>query len=312
MNMENHKPRLAISFSGGRTSAVMTKLCLEKYGKTHDIIVTFANTGCEHPNTLQFIKDCDDNFGFGTVWLEAVVNPEQGKGITAKVVTFETASRNGEPFEAAIAKYGIPGPSHPQCTSRLKTEVMYDYLRSRGWKKGSYVTAIGIRADEPRRISATAQEQGFIYPLFEEGYNKQMVKAICAKWEFDLKLPGEHYGNCTWCWKKSQRKLLTIAKHTPEVFDFPKRMEELYSRIKQTDGDEDRRFFRNRLSATDILNLAQEPFDEYSDDIQMSIWDFMDCESGCGESCEIGTSEQDAAIAKIEQSPPTAVYPSRP
>lgn len=32
------KPRLAISFSGGRTSAVMTKLCLERYRESHDIV----------------------------------------------------------------------------------------------------------------------------------------------------------------------------------------------------------------------------------------------------------------------------------
>jgi len=39
------KPRLAISFSGGRTSAVMTKLCVDKFSNTHDIEITFAHTG---------------------------------------------------------------------------------------------------------------------------------------------------------------------------------------------------------------------------------------------------------------------------
>ena len=65
------KPKLAISFSGGRTSAVMTKLCVEKFKDTHDIAIIFANTGCEHENTLDFVNKCDKHFGWGVVWIEA-------------------------------------------------------------------------------------------------------------------------------------------------------------------------------------------------------------------------------------------------
>jgi 3'-phosphoadenosine 5'-phosphosulfate sulfotransferase (PAPS reductase)/FAD synthetase len=75
------KPKLAISFSGGRSSAVMTKLCLDEYSSTHEIVVTFANTGCEHPATLDFVRDCDRYWNFGTVWLEAVIDPTPGVGV---------------------------------------------------------------------------------------------------------------------------------------------------------------------------------------------------------------------------------------
>ena len=94
--MVSEVKRLAISFSGGRSSAVMTKILLEKLADSHEIIVTFANTGCEHEATLQFVRDCDMIWNFKTVWLEAVIGPE-GVGPRAKVVTFETASRNGDP-----------------------------------------------------------------------------------------------------------------------------------------------------------------------------------------------------------------------
>lgn len=40
------RSRLAISFSGGRTSAYMTDMLLGRYRDTHEVVVTFANTGC--------------------------------------------------------------------------------------------------------------------------------------------------------------------------------------------------------------------------------------------------------------------------
>jgi len=70
------KEKYHVSFSGGRTSAYMTKLLLDNWSDRYDFIVTFANTGLEHPKTLEFVRNCDDHFGFNTVWLEAVVQRE--------------------------------------------------------------------------------------------------------------------------------------------------------------------------------------------------------------------------------------------
>lgn len=127
------KPRISISFSGGRTSSVMTELVLKEFGSTHQIVVLFANTGQEHPATLDFVRECDARLGFGTVWLEAEVSVEKGKGVRHRVVSYETASRDGRPFRDCIAKYGIPNMGSPQCTTRLKENVMTSYLRQIGW-----------------------------------------------------------------------------------------------------------------------------------------------------------------------------------
>lgn len=280
----------------------MTKLCLEKYGDSHEILVTFANTGCEHENTLQFIKNCDEHFGFGTVWLEAVVNPEEGKGIRHKVVTFETAARKGEPFESYIAKYGIPNRTSPQCTGRLKGDVMRSYLKGLGWgfgKKLNHLTAIGIRADEIDRMSSKAKEFGFVYPLVNAGWTKERVLEECKTWSFDLVLKGEHYGNCTWCWKKSKRKLMTLALESPEVFDFPRRMEEEHGTVKgdMAAGVNGKRvFFRNYQSTDDIFKDAQAGgFKLYRDMVraeQLLLFNTdLDLGSACGESCEIGADD---------------------
>ena len=276
----------------------MTKKLIEKFKDTRQIEVIFANTGCEDPKTLEFIKNCDDYFGFNTTWVEAVVSPEFYKGVRAKVVDFDSAARNGEPFEAVVAKYGIPSASYPHCTGRLKSEVIYFHLRENvGWKgqriKDKYYTAIGIRADEQNRCSKNAEKQGIIYPLVKWGYNKERVLAECKTWPFDLEIP-EHYGNCTWCWKKSHRKLLTLARESPQVFDFPLKLEEKYSTL-QNNGIK-RVSFRGNKSARDILEESKGDFEKFIDDnytYNNNSNLFLDNESSCSESCEIGTDSAD-------------------
>ena len=288
--------RLAISFSGGRTSAYMLLHCL-KYMADRETIITFANTGCEHPATLDFVHRMDQHIGGRVVWLEADVSPVHGKGVGHRVVSYETASRNGEPFERAVAKYGIFGPSHPQCTSRLKTEVMESYCRSIGWPTGEksrrHLTAIGIRYDEIDRLNTRADALGFIYPLVDAKVTKDMVRDFWSKQPFDLQLPGDHYGNCVWCWKKSARKLMTLAKDSPDVFDFPRRMEQRYETVKAQNEDGVRRFFRENRSVDDIFRMAAQPFAPYRDNVERDLfsgtWDeALDIGGACGDSCEIG------------------------
>jgi len=290
------RPKIAASFSGGRTSAVMTKRLIEKYGDTHEIIITFANTGCEHADTLRFVDACDQNWGFNTVWLEAEVHPERGEGISHRIVDYATAARNGEPFAAVIAKYGIPNMTNPSCTSRLKTDVMESYLASRGWLRGkrlNYDTAIGIRADELDCISVRRKEQRWIYPLADEGWTKPMVIEYMSQFGWDLKIP-EHLGNCVWCWKKNHRKLLTLAQDHPEVFNFPKRMEEEFGTFKAdcaAGKDGVRRFFRKHLTTDDILREAKEGnfkrFDDPHFDYEKDWNQDYDLQTGCSESCEV-------------------------
>ena len=79
---------LVISFSGGRTSGYMTKKLLETKKKWKEVLVLFANTGQEHEKTLEFINNCDQQFGFNTVWLEAVTHKIR-KRFHCKVVSLK-------------------------------------------------------------------------------------------------------------------------------------------------------------------------------------------------------------------------------
>lgn len=295
---KQEKPTLVISFSGGRTSAVMTKMLLERE-KDKRIIVTFANTGCEHPATLDFVRDCDEHFGFKTVWLEAVVNGK-GVGVTHKVTNYEDASRNGEPYERVIKKYGIFNQVNPSCTNRLKVNVIDSYLKTIGLRTGkdNVSLAIGIRADEIDRMSSAGmRDRGIVYPLVHWGFTKRDVALEIKRWPFDLKIPGDHYGNCVWCWKKSLRKLLTLAKEDAMVFDFPLRMEKMYGsafpHMKITSPDGRAYFFRGYRSAKDIIRMAQTTeFEPYVDDPHDHAKDVeycpeLDFGEGCSASCEI-------------------------
>ena len=298
------KHTLVVSFSGGRTSGYLTKKLLEERHKWKDIIVIFANTGQEHEKTLEFINKCDTNFGFNTVWIEAVTHPGKRKASTAKVVDFETASRKGEPFEGVIAKYGIPWSKASHCTRELKEYPIKDYLRSLGLDVKDRYMAIGIRADEAQRMSKTAKDFNLIYPLVDWDIDKEDILDWWEEQDFDLEIP-EHFGNCVWCWKKSYKKLMTIMHEDPSAFDFPEKMEKKYGTtgvIAQTmlkngvlKGQDSIKFFRGFKSVQDIRDMSSEGFEKFVDLHHLHISD------GCSDSCEPfhGDSKEDPNLIPI-------------
>jgi len=281
------KETLFVSFSGGRTSGYMCHWLLENKSDQYDLIFVFANTGLEHEKTLEFVDKCDKHMGLNLTWVEAVVNGK-GVGCTHRIVNYETAARHGEPFEKVIQKYGIPNTDYPHCTRETKMNPMFSYKRSLGFK-ANHPMAIGIRADEVDRVSADAKKHGLVYPLVTMTQKSLAdVRHWWAGQPFDLEIP-EHYGNCVTCWKKSDRKLLTLAKHEPERFYFFDAMERTYA--KAGAGNQNRVFFRRHRSTQDILAEAEQPFVEFKDQmppLQMGMFDPMDIEEDCGSGCEIG------------------------
>ena len=58
----------------------MTKWLLDNLDMNqYETKVVFANTGREREETLEFIHNCDLHFGFGTIWVECITNPEHGR-----------------------------------------------------------------------------------------------------------------------------------------------------------------------------------------------------------------------------------------
>ncbi len=301
--------RLLISFSGGETSAYMTNWILQNWKNQYDeILVVFANTGQENEQTLEFVRCCDAHFGFGTVWIEAIQFHGARRAAGFKVVNFDTASRDGTPFEDAIKKYGIPNAKFKDCTRNLKQKPIEAYAKSCGWALGSYDLAIGIRADEIDRMSAAAAQRRIVYPLISpHPMTKPKINSWWGVQPFRLQLRG-YQGNCKWCWKKSLRKHLTIIDENPSAYDFPKRMERLYGKVgpeflkdpttrrDPLPADYRRTFFRGNMSVEDLFveyEKKKARFNRADDDASVFDPDF-DVGAGCEESCEVFADEDNA------------------
>jgi 3'-phosphoadenosine 5'-phosphosulfate sulfotransferase (PAPS reductase)/FAD synthetase len=203
-----------INFSGGRTSAYMTKRLIDE--GLENYIVTFQNTGKEMPATLDFINECDKRWGLNIVWLE------YRYGNNFEVVTYETASRDGRPFDELIAhkKHFLPNQMMRYCTKEMKIETVRRYLQSIGVKE--WTSYNGIRYDEPRRWSKAKNlpsYQEIELPLVKWKTTKDDVLNWWSEQDFDLMLK-QPYGNCDGCFLKGKGKLAIIAKERPELLDW--------------------------------------------------------------------------------------------
>jgi len=213
----------SVAFSGGATSGFMLRKILDAYGGTmpNDSRVMFANTGLEHEKTLEFVKEVGERWAVDIIWLE--YDPDK----RFKVVDFETASRDGEPFEAMIKKKNLlPTPVARVCTSNLKMRAMIHYLKSIGWE--SWENAIGLRADEPRRATRIKGDYACeepVCPMYHAGDDLQTVEKFWEEQDFKLGIP-RWKGNCVGCFLKSRGRLEMVAEEEPEHMKWWKRMED--------------------------------------------------------------------------------------
>lgn len=278
------------SVSGGRTSGYMASLAKELH-PDDNVLFIFANTGKEDEETLIFLDKCDKQFNLNLVWVEAVVNPLSGVGTTYKVVDFNTAARDGRPFKDVIEKYGIPNKAYPHCNRELKLAPIHKYAKD-FFKGDKYKTAIGIRTDESRRVSAKADVAhggGIIYPLIDlVPTDKQDVNSYWEDMPFNLNLP-EHRGNCVTCWKKSDRKLFTLIKEDEKAFDFFREMEKLHKFSGSNDGINGRVFFRKNRSYDDLY--AEYLASDFESFVDPRFNKNLDLNGGCSESCELYETE---------------------
>ncbi len=280
--------QIVCSFSGGETSGDMAIKLKYHYP---DTLYVYANTGQETEATLEFVEMVDKFYGLGVVWIEAVINTEKGKGTGYKIVDFESASRNGEPFESMCSVYGLPGPNWPHCSRELKTVPLKKWADD---NFDDYVFAIGIREDEIDRINSNYEKLGLVYPsAFWWPTTKPEVNRFWRDQPERLNLKG-YQGNCKWCWKKANSKHYTILEDNPEHYDFPKMLEEKYSEVNLQDYEtEPRRMFRKYRNVDDLIKEAGKGFIRADDDsivyeYQQRLFTVDDDDlDACGsESCE--------------------------
>lgn len=304
----------------------MTELFLKKYnttwsedlklhigidqvsGKEVHILVAFANTSREKEETLEFVHNCDEVLGFYTIWVESIQYPGQRKGAGCQIVDFNSACRDGSIFKAEINKHGIPSVRNPHCTRELKERPIQKLCRTYGWTPKKYFTVIGYRIDEPKRYASDKQrvsqvKRRFVYPLADETpMTKAAVNEHCASRSFDLGLE-DFEGNCKLCYKKNIMKLIAQVGTDPESAEWISAMEKEFEnytpegRLNADPNAKPYRFFREKLSISDIRQQAEEYFaDAIGDEVKMEIfrnallgYPQPEDESGCSESCEAFT-----------------------
>lgn len=219
-----------ISFSGGRTSAYMLHEILRAHGGTlpGDVKVAFANTGKEREQTLRFVHECGSRWGVRIHWLEW----RSGKPIFEEV-GYNSAARDGEPFDALIAKKKrLPNWHERWCTEFLKVRVLTAFAQGLEWKAGAYAEVIGLRNDEGHRLIKSLHNANFKwdrktkrevpripprivkFPLALAKRTKADVMAFWAAQPFDLGLePWE--GNCDCCFMKGRAIRKRIIRTNP-------------------------------------------------------------------------------------------------
>lgn len=240
-----HAPTL-VSFSGGRTSAYMLWRVLCAHGGVlpEYVFVVFANTGKEREETLRFVYECGVRWGVPIWWLEWLARPtgRAGRAVAAEdrfaLVGFNSASRNGEPFNALVRRKGyLPNAVTRFCTAELKIAVMTWFMQSRGFT--TWTNMVGLRADERKRVmkqvmrSMSGKEAWISYcPLALAGIVKRIVMKFWLgrnrdprKIEyylpqgFDLGLR-DYEGNCDGCFLKGFDVLCHQERERPGTGDW--------------------------------------------------------------------------------------------
>lgn len=268
---------VALSFSGGRTSAYMLHRALKSNGGKlpKNTVVLFSNTGKEDERTLRFVRNVGDFWNVQIVWLE-YRDDEQGFA----VVDFDTASRNGEPFEAIIRKRQyLPNPVTRFCTVELKIRTMHKYLRSLGWGNDEgWTQMVGIRADEPRRVakirarpSPETVKETMEIPLAEDGVTKKTVGDFWRAQPFDLELPNNNGvtpgGNCDLCFLKGANIVFGLIREEPQRAVWWAKQENLSLSSKPSGA----RFRNDRPSYQQMKDYAESQKEMFDGDADETI-----------------------------------------
>lgn len=223
-----------VSFSGGRTSGYMLWHILDAYdGKLpEDVHVCFANTGKEREETLRFVHECATRWGVRVRWLEwrrpdvpkrTRLAPEQ----RFEEVGFNSASRNGEPFEALIeSRSMLPNVVTRYCTSALKINTQDAFMRAQGYQRWN--NAVGLRWDEMHRVFKQLERNEIgnnrytaVMPMAKQAtkVTKRTVMDWWARQPFNLQLRG-YEGNCDLCFLKGEKSLKRLIRDNPGIGDW--------------------------------------------------------------------------------------------
>lgn len=196
--------RVTVSwFSAGVSSAVATKLLIDQIDR-----VIYTHIDDQHPDTMRFVKDCEQWFG---KQIEILQSPL--KSVEA----------------ACMHKRYINGVAGAACTGLLKRDVRkrWEYEQPLDTKL-RYVWGMDCeeknRAD---RLLVTMPEQEHLFPLVDRSISKAHAHEILTASGIKRPAAYDHYhnNNCRGCIKGGQGYFNVVRVQDPEMFWQRARME---------------------------------------------------------------------------------------
>jgi len=274
MNQKKH----VVSFSGGRTSAYLCYLMKQKHGDNVDFI--YMDTGAEHKNTYSFIKNVNREFNLNLTCIRLKINPVLGKANSYEIIPTEEIKPDLKPWVDMTKKYGTPYLKGPFCTDRMKL-VPYEKYCNEKYGKKSYITWLGIRADEPRRLK---ERKDVEYLASISDFDKQDVLEWWSEQPFDLDLE-DWLGNCVFCIKKGLNKIALAAKDEPELAEqFIKVITHKNVRILESRNYPSEIMYRGKNSLESVIKIFS---DTSREEIISKLRTSKQLDTGsCSESCE--------------------------
>ena len=277
-----------VSFSGGRTSAYLVERMnhrAKKYGIK--VKYVFMDTGAEDPKTYEFIKNIVKHWKIDLVCLRVMVNPKLGEANYYREISLDELKCDLQPWRDILKKYGTPYFGGAFCTRAMKgmktkkngEGVFYQYCNEK-FGKGNYVSWLGIRIDEPKRLKPKP-ELNYLADISD--FEKQDILSWWKKQPFDLEIP-EWLGNCIFCVKKGTNKIALAARERPAQFEeFSSMLEE--SSVRDTECKFGNLImYRGRQSLRQIVDSYK---DVPTEEIKIRMRKEIKNESNtCAEACE--------------------------
>lgn len=202
MKNKPKRKKIAVWFSCGAASAVAAKKTIERYRKTHEIMVLNTMVDEEGPDNRRFLKDVENWIG------QKIVDCRNSK------LNHSSAAR------IWIERRYMAGINGAPCTVELKKKARYEYQDKNhvDWH------VLGFTADEQdRHENFVLSELPNVIPvLIEEGITKNDCYRIIQ--EAGILLPekyrqGYNNANCTGCPKATSPTYWNhVRKVDPDVF----------------------------------------------------------------------------------------------
>ncbi len=210
--MTKQKEYHILSLSGGKDSTALAFFIRDTMPEIHEKIeYVFCDTGCELPETYDYLNKCEIFLGKSIKYIKPVAS-----------------------FDHLIQLHNfLPTPRRRWCTVELKTKpfrkYIHDIFQQRG--EGVIYLYIGIRADELSRAEynkygdSTIRE---VYPFVDSHIVRDDVFNILEK--NGIGLP-EYYNwtsrsGCYFCFFKSKLSWILLHENHPDLYKKAQEMEQ--------------------------------------------------------------------------------------